>query len=126
MQITNGKETIDFPCSQWLDAEGNTYPWPQLAFLLNKGFTVVPPEVVVEVPYVPATITRRQGRKILDQYNLLASVEAVVATLDIQGQIDYQDASTFDRSNPVLLYVTSQAGMTESQIDAMFVEASTL
>jgi len=122
MQISNGVDIIDYPCEQWIDHDGNTYIFPQLPFLVKRGYSLVIPEPL----HIPSFVTRRKGRKILAQYGLLPTVEAVVATLDVQGQIDYQDASTFDRTNPVLVYVTGQAGMTEEQVDAMFVEASTL
>lgn len=53
MQLTKGNETINFPCSQWTDSVGNTYPWPQLAFLFKMGFS--------EVAAAPPTLAERQA-----------------------------------------------------------------
>ena len=75
---------------------------------------------------IPAVITRRQAKLVLLQYGLLDAVESVVATMPRAAQIEYADALSFERSNPLMGMVADAAGMTTEQVDAMFVAGALL
>lgn len=83
-------------------------------------------EWVIPPPYVPQSITRRQAKLIMLQYDLLDDVEAIMATLPRAAQIEWQDALTFERSNPLIGAVAATAGLTEEQLDAMFTAGAAL
>lgn len=68
-------------------------------------------------------VTPRQGLMILEQYGLYDAVMAVVSTLTRMQMIEFERASSFKRTHPLLNYVALQAGMSEAQIDQMFREA---
>lgn len=90
-------------------------------------------QVVVYTPPVepvpPPPITRRQLRLTLVRNGIsLAGVDAAIAAMPEglpkqEAQIEWADASTFDRNHPTLLLIASALGLTEAQVDAMWREA---
>lgn len=92
---------------------------------------VIPPYLAPEVPEVFEPITRRQLRLTLVRNGIsLAAVDAAIASMPDgiekqEAQIEWADASTFNRDHPTLLLIASGLGLTEAQIDAMWAEAVT-
>lgn len=76
-------------------------------------------------------ITRRQLRLTLVRNGIsLAGVEAAIAATPDglekeEAQIEWADASTFNREHPTLLLIAAALGLTDTQIDAMWAEALT-
>ena len=74
-------------------------------------------------------ITRRQLRLTLVRNGIsLAGVEAAIAAMPDglqkeEAQIEWANASTFNRGHPTLLLIASALGLTDAQIDAMWAEA---
>lgn len=74
-------------------------------------------------------ITRRQLRLTLVRNGIsLAGVEAAIAAMPDglekkEAQIEWADASTFNRNHPTLLLIAGALGLTEAQVDAMWAEA---
>ncbi|HBT70052.1 MAG TPA: hypothetical protein DEB63_19680 [Agrobacterium sp.] len=91
----------------------------------------IPPYVAPEVPEVFEPITRRQLRLTLVRKGIsLAGVEAAIASMPEglqkeEAQIEWADASTFNRNHPTLLLIAAALGLTEAQVDAMWREAVT-
>jgi len=80
-------------------------------------------------PISPKILTRKQAMIILKRYNLIQPVKQMVAakdTEDGEAQIIFDNASTFDRDNALLIYVAGATGMTDAQLDQMFLEGSLL
>lgn len=74
---------------------------------------------------VPNSITPRQARLKLLEAALLDNLEAVIAT-NRAWQIEWEYATEVKRESPLIAAVAVQAGLTETQIDQMFIEASKL
>lgn len=76
-------------------------------------------------------VTKRQLRLTLVRNGIsLAGVEAAIASMPEglqkeEAQIEWADASTFNRNHPTLLLIASALGLTEAQVDAMWAEAAT-
>lgn len=77
-------------------------------------------------------LTRRQFRLALvtNGYNL-ADIESLIAQIedDMQRQIimiEWQDATTFHRTNPSLLAMAAMMGLTTAQVDELWSQALTL
>ncbi|UXT43220.1 hypothetical protein FY137_18285 [Agrobacterium tumefaciens] len=76
-------------------------------------------------------VTRRQLRLTLVRNSIsLASVEAAIASMPEglakeEAQIEWADASEFQRQHPTLLLIAAALGLTEAQVDAMWREAVT-
>lgn len=74
---------------------------------------------------VPSSITPRQARLKLLEADLLDNLEAVITT-NRAWQIEWEYATEVQRDSPLIAAVAVQAGLTELQIDQMFIEASKL
>ncbi len=73
---------------------------------------------------VPAIVSRAQGRLALfNDNNLLATIEAHIATAPIPEQIAYA-SDTWSRNSPSLIATASAIGLTAAQVDALFIAAS--
>lgn len=101
--------------------------WQEVEAWIEAGNT---PEVYVEAPRPAPPITRRQLRLTLVRNGIsLSTVEATIEAMPeglekAEAQIEWADASTFERSHPTLLLIASALGLTEAQIDAMWLEAA--
>lgn len=87
--------------------------------------------VTYETPPVPA-LTRRQFRLALatNGYNL-ADIETLIAQIedDMQRQIiqiEWQDATTFIRTSPNLLFMANLMGLSAEQVDALWAQGLAL
>lgn len=81
-----------------------------------------PPPVVV----VPQVISMRQARLALYAANLLDAVELAVASATKDVQIEYEYATELNRQWPTLLVLAAVLGLTDEQLDAIFIQASQL
>ena len=87
--------------------------------------------VTYETPPVPA-LTRRQFRLALVTNGCnLADIESLIAQIedDMQRQIiqiEWQDATTFIRTSPNLLFMENLMGLSAEQVDALWSQALTL
>ena len=117
-------EAIEITQEQWLE------------FVNNSGRRKWVDGEVVEYnppiePTPPSPITRRQLRLTLVRNGIsIAGVDAAIAAMPDglakeEAQIEWADASTFNRDHPTLLLIASALGLTDEQIDAMWAEAVT-
>ena len=72
------------------------------------------------------TLTPAQLDLALLQFGLLDAVEAFVAATDRPTQIAYKRVQTFERSNPLLNTAAGLLGMTDEQIDAVWMYGASL
>lgn len=81
----------------------------------------------VETIQVPQTITPRQIRMQLTNSGLRQQVEDMVANSNDYALKDWWEYSLdYKRDNPILIGMATQLGLTEEQLDNMFIEASKL
>ncbi len=117
-------DAIEITDEQWLELINNQ---GMRRFLDGQVVEYTPP---VE-PVPPPPITKRQLRLTLVRNGIsLASVDAAIASMPDglskeEAQIEWADASTFNRNHPTLLLIASALGLTQVQIDAMWAEAVT-
>ena len=86
---------------------------------------LLPPTPVPTPEPVPPSITPRQARLKLLEVGLLDELEAIITT-NSEWQIEWEYATEVKRDSPLIDAVASQAGLTNEQIDQMFIEASQL
>lgn len=85
------------------------------------GTTFNPPvEALVSV------ITPRQIRFVLNKYNLRQAVEAAVAAADQETKDWWEFSLDFQIDHPVLQSMAEGLGLTQAQVEQMFIEAATL
>ncbi|MGB3069286.1 MAG: hypothetical protein WBC18_12095, partial [Ottowia sp.] len=86
----------------------------------------VPPEP--EPPSVPQVVTRRQARRALALGGLLDLVQPAIEAIPdptqrALAQIDWDDATDFRRDDATLLMLAAALGLTEEQLDDLFILA---
>ena len=80
---------------------------------------------------VPASVTRRQAKQALLLNGLLANVQPAIDTLPdatqrAMIQIEWDDSQVFERERPALIALGSALGLSDAQLDDLFIEAGQL
>ena len=75
-------------------------------------------------PFAP--VTPLQARKALRQMGMIDTVNATVAAASADVKDAWEFASEVRRDDPMLQALQAQLGLTQAQVDALFVLASTL
>lgn len=98
---------------------------PTKTVLVNPdgAFSPVDPPVVSTVY---PTLTPRQVRLALHGAGLLVAVEAAIATAGPEAQIVWEYAIEFERHHPLVATLAPAIGMTEEQLDALWMAAAEL
>jgi hypothetical protein len=91
----------------------------------GPGYTFDGTDWIAPPVYIPQSVTRFQGKAALMQAGLLASVEAAVAASDdALLQLAWDEALTFERQSTMVTGLAAAIGLTEQQIDDLFVAAA--
>lgn len=84
-------------------------------------------DYVEPVPYI---VTRRQAKLALHDAGLLPSVEPALQALSEPQKttaiIEWEDAIEFQRDHTLITALASSLGLTEEQVDNLFIQASKL
>lgn len=72
---------------------------------------------------IPSTVSKRQATRALLAAGLLDTVEAAIAQMPREAQIDWRDAGEIERSNPL---VQTMAAALSLDLDALFAAAGAL
>jgi len=85
---------------------------------------IAPPGPVV--PVVPTVVSMRQARLALHGAGLLDDVEVAVAGADKAVRIEWEFATELRRDWPTLVALAAGQGLTDAQVDNLFIQASQL
>lgn len=103
--------------------------WVHLKLNLDTNLLeeYIPP---VAAPTVPSQVTMRQARLALLANNLLANVQPAISALPSpqkeEAQIEWDYSSTVVRDRPLVAMIGQALGLTNAQLDALFIQAATL
>jgi hypothetical protein len=75
---------------------------------------------------VPQSITARQGVLVLNKYGLLDDIEAAIQTMPREVQLTWERAYEWSRDWPLLSAMAQQFGLSDAQVDEMFILGATL
>lgn len=75
---------------------------------------------------VPLAVSARQARLALLQAGLLPAVDAAVSTMGAAARVTWEYAVEIRRDDALLASMAASLGLTESQVDALFVAAAAL
>lgn len=75
---------------------------------------------------VPAEVTSAQAVVALQRRGLLSQVETVIADYPADVQIWYHRARTWQRNNPYVLGIAIELGLSDDEVDDLFIYAKTL
>lgn len=73
---------------------------------------------------VPASVSARQARLALLAAGLLAEVQAAVAVAGGALAIEWEYATEIERASPMVSNIGAALGLTEAQIDVLFIDAA--
>lgn len=103
----------------WIDCpDDTTEEW----HLIDGVFTPPAPPAVV----LPQAVTMRQARLALLKANLLPSVSSAVSQGSEADQITWEYATEVSRSDALVSNLRVSLGLTETQLDNLFLLAGTL
>lgn len=74
---------------------------------------------------IPRGVTRRQGKRALEEIGLLAGVEQAIAAMPKTVQIDWAEALTFDRDSEAVALLAAAIPLSDKQLDDLFTLAAT-
>lgn len=80
-------------------------------------------------PIVPESVTMRQGREMLIEMGLLANVNAIIAAIPdamqrAKAENYFNMSNTMERNNVWVKNIGGALGLSEAQLDDLFIEAS--
>ena len=100
----------------------------QSAVFVDGAWTIVSPQPPSKL--VPSTLTMRQARLALLHAGLLSEVDAAINSLSepyrSAAKIEWEYGGVVDRSSGLVPAMGVALGMTEAQIDDLFIEAAKL
>ena len=73
---------------------------------------------------IPKEVTRFQALAALHFAGYLSSAEAAVAQGDVMTKLAWDNAQSFERSSPTLAALAGALGITDTQLDELFIAAS--
>lgn len=126
-EISHVPDTMDNSLRSWIYENWEMGP-PDPETGERERINTIPAYVAPPEPVPP--ITKRQLRLTLVRNGIsLSAVEAAIAGMPeglekAEAEIEWSDASEFERSHPTLLLIASALGLTEAQVDAMWLEAA--
>ena len=85
----------------------------------------------IPAPSIPQSVSMRQGRLALLGAGMLEMIDAAIAAIEDPvmkqaAQIEWQYANTIERNSAFVQQMVAGLGLTDAQMDALFVEAAKL
>lgn len=122
-------ESFAFVGDAWVDWGGAKYPLS----VVGDGCAVVdytPPPPVVETVPVPDEITMRQARLVLLGAGMLGSIESAIAALPepvkSAAKIEWEYSQSVKRKNGFVEQLAPLIGLSEKQVDDLFIAGAKL
>ena len=80
---------------------------------------------------IPKSISKRQARQQLIIKGLYGNIQPIIDSIEdptqrLLTQVFWEDSNTFERNNPTLVELGTALGLTEAELDMMFINASKL
>jgi hypothetical protein len=88
--------------------------------------TFTPPPQPDPVSHIPQVVSMRQARLALYGAGLLGQVNTLVSSSTPDVQIEWEFAADLRRDWPTLLALSAALGLTDEQVDNLFIQASQL
>lgn len=104
---------IPFTAQEEVDADTQEASWLAAAPERLKALT-------------PKSVSMRQAELALLAADLLDDVEDLVSMLPRAAQIEWRRAGSVERQHPLIAVMQQATGMTDAQIDQLFIAASVL
>lgn len=128
INLAEGLSKDDFPDQIAVEIPQNQTPAIGWVYSAQSGLSdpAPPPATLPPARRVPQTVARFQAKVALLQAGHLDNIEAYMSRPDTNRvtQMAWQDAQEFQRQSPTVLALAKLLGMTDTQLDDLFVVAS--
>jgi hypothetical protein len=129
INLVVGDSAESFPGHTAVLVPDNAIPLMGWVYSAQSGFAdpnppPAPPEPTG--PAVPESVSRFQARVALYQAGYLQTIDTYMALADtpVLSKLAWQDAQEFRRKSPTVLALAQMLGLTETQLDDLFIFAS--
>lgn len=89
---------------------------------IAQGFGYLQKIEPIEIP----AITARQLRLWLFSQNILSTVEQMITDIGGAAKIEWEYATEYNRTHPMVIQLGTALGMTSEQLDQVFITAATI
>lgn len=113
-------ECVEISDGQWIDLISSN----GLGRWIDGGVIITEPPPPVAT--IPQSISRFQARAALLAAGRLSDVEAAVAAADPFAQLAWAEAQEWRRDSPTLLALAKGIGLTDAEIDDLFIQAAAI
>src|SRR5690606_24198301 len=124
-QFDNG-DPVDIPEGRWIDLRMNEVREPEPEMPEATDVPDLPPEPTE--PSIPSVVTMAQAKLALLYAGLYEQVEQALADLPepqkTAALIEWNHRQTLEREHPLVAQVATALGLTEQQLDELFLDAS--
>ena len=123
-KLTETQNIIYRNDGMWIPADPANTDYQQYLAWLAKGNT--PEPYVPPPPSIPQSVTRFQALAILAAGGYLDTVRTYIATLDQNNvqRLAWENAADWERSSPTLNALATMLGLSNAQVDDLFIAAS--
>lgn len=123
-QLTQTSSVVRLGDGALIPADPDNRDYEAYQRWLSAGNTPVP--YVAPEPALPQVLTRRQALLALLAAGKLDQVELVIQSAPRAVQIAWEAAGTFERDNPLIESIAPQVGLSEQDVDNLFIQAAAL
>src|SRR5690606_12135578 len=120
-------DPVDIPDGRWIDLRMNEVRQPEPEEPEDPEAPELQPEIPTE-PSIPSVVTMAQAKLALLYAGLYEQVEQALADLPepqkTAALIEWNHRQTLERDHPLVAQVAAALGLTEQQLDDLFVDAS--
>lgn len=106
--------------------EDTATQWPAYRANASRNRVELKPSPPQTVDPIPQSVSPRQIRQAMTKVGMRAAVEGAVAAADQDTRDWYEFATEFRRDSPVVAMLAATLGVTDSQLDALWMLAGTL
>lgn len=92
----------------------------------DETFSVTQPEIIINT--IPQVVSRFQGRAALANSGHFTTVNNYMASLPVDNlqRLAWEDAQEFRRNSPTVAAMQTLLGLSDAEIDDLFIDAATI
>lgn len=132
IEVGEGGGYFDDACVIWDESIDGEMPTITIGGMVRNGNTVafdqarMDQHAAANVSPIPRQVTMRQARLAIHGAGLLDAVANAIVAAGMAAQIEWEYAGTVERNSGIVPAMATALGLTDAQIDALFIAAGAL